>query len=196
MTASTAIWRSPTATEPWNQERKLADLAARALGHGGRTALSAWLDDGDGLWLTAPGAVAYVHGERHDLWWESTLEASFRWQAHLCRMRPEVYQQRLRHLTRALGLEGVLGREVTGLTHGTRALADLAVALLPYPRLLLWEEPFYLMSQAEAERAVRLVESVHAGGMSLVAVAREKPGLDDLPATPRWPHGRRLHAAQ
>jgi|GEM_PF-1836888 len=218
MTASTVIWCSPTGTEPWNEERYLADLAARALAEGGRSALEAWLHggmaactaapvrpaartsaperDAPGAQLMAAGAVAYVHGERHDLWWEFTLEASFRWQAHLCRMRPEVYQQRLRHLTRALGLEGVLGREVAGLTHGTRALADLAVALLPYPRLLLWEEPFYLMSQGEATCAVRLLEAEHAGGLAVVAVAREKPGLDDLPATPQWPNGQRLPAAQ
>lgn len=196
MTVSTVIWRSPTAAEPWNQERNLAELAARALAGGGRAALSTWLQSGSAAGFTAPGSVAYVHGERHDLWWEFTLEASFRWQAHLCRLRPEVYQQRLSRLTRALGLEGLLGREVAGLTHGTRALADLAVALLPYPRLLLWEEPFYLMSQAEAACAVRLLEAQHAGGMSLVTVARERPGLDDLPASPRWPQGRRLHAAQ
>ncbi|WP_374711952.1 hypothetical protein [Symbiobacterium terraclitae] len=196
MAASTVIWRSPTGSEPWNQERNLAELAARALAGGGRAALDAWLHGGGRSPLSAPGAVAHVHGDRHDLWWEFTLEASFRWQAHLCRMRPEVYQRRLRDLARALGLEGVLGREVAALTHGTRALADLAVALLPGPRLLLWEEPFYLMSQAEAECAVRLMEAEHAGGTALVAVSRERPGLDDLPATPRWPHGRRLHAAQ
>ncbi|MEW8978879.1 MAG: hypothetical protein AB2385_10770 [Symbiobacterium sp.] len=209
MTATTVIWRSPTASEPWNQEANLARLAARVLTVGGRALISEARAEvqgtpppalGDRALTTddqpvLPDDAAYVDGQRDDLWWEFTLEASFRWQAHLARMRPEVYQSRLRHLTHTLGLEGLLGRQVAGLTHGTRALADLAVALLPAPRLLVWEEPFYLMSEAEAERAVRLVEAENAAGMALVAVARERPGLADLPPVPRWPHGRRLPAA-
>ena len=99
-------------------------------------------------------------------------------------------------LTRALGLEEVLQREVASLTHGTRALADLAVALLQEPRLLLWEEPFYYMSHGEALRAVRLVEAEHLAGMAVVAVARETPGLIDLPAEPRRPSLRRGCAAR
>ncbi|MBY6276383.1 hypothetical protein [Symbiobacterium thermophilum] len=201
MTASTVIWRSRTAAEPWMRDRSLTDLAAFALELGGRAALQAWAPSAGqavspaGTGVT-PDSVAYVHGGRHDLWWEFTLEASFRWQAHLCRLRPDVYQRRLHRLTCALGLEGVLQREVASLTHGTRALADLAVALLQEPRLLLWEEPFYYMSQEEALRAVRAVEAEHLAGMALVAVAREAPGLADLPSEPRRPHLRRRCLAQ
>lgn len=201
MTASTVIWRFRTATDPWTSDRSLAELAALTLAQGGRAALRTWTGSGgdshsgDGT-AAVPDGVAYVHGERHDLWWEFTLEASFRWQAHLCRLRQDVYRQRLRRVTRALGLEEVLQREVASLTHGTRALADLAVALMQKPRLLLWEEPFYYMGRDEALRAVRLVEAEHLAGMTVVAVAREAPGLADLPAEPRRPHLRRLRAAQ
>lgn len=175
------LW--PSSTGPSRQS--LAALADRAFRVGGRQALAA-------------GGVqraAHVHGERHDLWWEFTLEASFRWQAHLHRLRPELYQQRLHRLTRALGLDGLLAREVAGLTHTSRALADLAVALLPRPALLLWEEPFYLLGQEEAARAVRLVRELHDEGMALVAVAAEPPGLTDLEAKADWHAPALLHLA-
>jgi len=187
MAETMVIWRSPEAGLNWNQEPHLAALAGQALAEGGRKAL--------GRWQPAPVRVAHVHGERHDLWWEFTLESSFRWQAHMQRIRPEVYQQRLHRLTRALGLDGLLSREVASLTHGTRALADLAVALLSSPDLLLWEEPFYLLSQAEAARAARLVQAQHAAGMALVAVAHQPPDLTDLPAHPDLRHGSLLHLA-
>lgn len=193
MTTWTVIWPSKAAAEPWMQEGSLRDLAALTRALGGRAALEAWAGPAGGS--AARDGTASVHGERHDLWWEFTLEASFRWQAHLCRLPAHVYRRRLHRLTRALGLEGLLQREVSSLTHGTRALADLAVALLQEPRLLLWEEPFYYMSPAEAARAVRLVEAEHLAGMALVAVAREAPGLADLPDEPRRPHLRGRCAA-
>lgn len=167
----------------------LTDLAERALTVGGRRALAQPGRKGG-------GSVAHVHGEQHDLWWEFGLEASFRWQAHLHRIRPEIYQQRLHRLTRALGLDGLLSREVSSLTHSSRALADLAVALLPQPSLLLWEEPFYLMAEAEAARAVRLVRELHAEGMALVAIAAEPPGLFDLEAAALWRAPALLHLAR
>ena len=175
------IW--PSSTGP--SRNSLATLARRALAAGGLQALAA----------SGVSRAVHVHGERHDLWWEFSLEASFRWQAHLHRLRPEVYQQRLRRLTGALGLEGLLSREVAGLTHSSRALADLAVALLPRPALLLWEEPFYLLGQAEAARTVRLVRELHAEGMALVAVAAEPPGLTDLEARADWQAPALLHLA-
>jgi ABC-type uncharacterized transport system ATPase subunit len=150
----------------------LQEIGRAAREEGGRKALAA----------VTRGRVAYVHGERHDLWWEFSLEASFRWQAHLHRLRHEVYQQRLHRLTRALGLDGLLSREVASLTHAGRALADLAAALLAQPDLLIWEEPFYLLGQADAARAAALVRELHREGMAVVALAAEPPGLDDLEA--------------
>lgn len=175
----------------------LAALAKQALVGGGRQALVQWSAAKQAEAGHRPrSGGAHVHGERHDLWWEFNLEASFRWQAHLHRIRPADYQRRLHRLTRALGLEGLLSREVAALTHSSRALADLAVALLPRPALLLWEEPFYLLGQADAARAVRLVREMHAEGMALVAVAANPPGLDDLEAATAPGAPRLLHLAR
>lgn len=168
----------------WNRFGRLtrSDLEALARGTaaiGGHRALPHWLAERGGA-----VSVAHVHGERHSLWWEFPLAASLRWQADFCGLPPEVARERIDHLSQALGLKGVLRREVASLTHPARALADLAVALLPHPDVLLWEEPFYLLGQADANRAVRLVREMVAGGMCLVAVAAQAPGLFDLRAAP------------
>jgi len=169
---------------PVDIQSEMESLAKGVAAMGGRRALAS-MD-------SANLSVVHVHGERHDLWWEFTLEASFKWQAHLHRMRPDRYNRRLHRLTRALALEGLLQREVATLTHETRALADLAVALLPEPEILVWEEPFYLMGQEGAGRAARLVRDLHREGMSLIASAQLLPGLQDLGVAPPAP----LHLAR
>lgn len=176
MTGQMIIWRPRTAAP------ELEELGRQALALGGRQALTQWAGTGEVERSPQRGNLAHVHGERHDLWWEFSLEASFRWQAHLHQMPPDLAQARLRRLTRALGLDTLLSREVASLTHSARALADLAVALLPRPALLLWEEPFYLLGQGDAARAARLVRELCDEGMTLVAVAAEPPLLGDLEA--------------
>ncbi len=176
MTMEQVIWRPERTSEDLD---RLMAVAARS---GGRQAIASI----DGV------EAAHVHGERHDLWWEFTLEASFKWQAHLHRMRPDRYHREMRRLTRALRLDGLLQREVATLTHESRALADLAVALLPQPEVLIWEEPFYYMSCEAARRAAALVRALHREGLGVLAIAHVPPGLQDLGATAPAP----LHIAR
>lgn len=157
----------------------LEALARLTAATGGHRALPRWLAEHRGGF-----SVAHVHGQRHALWWEFPVAASLRWKASFCGLPAEVATERIDRLSRALGLKGILGREVVSLTHPARALADLAVALLPYPDVLLWEEPFYFLGQADAARAVRLVREMVEEGMSLVAVAAYAPGLFDLRSAP------------
>lgn len=207
MSPQMVVWNPDGLWSPGSLE----ELAKQALTAGGHQALCHWQNGNSGAAddarsaadagtfgasSTTHASVAHVHGEQHDLWWEFTLEASFRWQAHLCRLRPEVYQQRLHRLTRSLGIESLLSREVASLTHSSRTLADLAVALMPHPDLLLWEEPFYLVGQSDARRAIRLVQEMSLGGMALVAVAAHAPGLDDLQAEAPLPTRPHLHLAR
>lgn len=100
--------------------------------------------------------AAYVHGQRHDLWWEFALSASFRWQGHLHQMEVDLYRRRLARLTGALGLETALHRRSDDLSPSELAKAGLALALLPRPDLLVWEEPFGQMTRADRRQTERL----------------------------------------
>lgn len=92
---------------------------------------------------------AHVHGRHHDLWWELPLEASFRWQALVHDIPPALYRRRLARLVRVFALSNLLMRRAQDLTDAQRARAALAVALLPRPDLLRWEEPFAFIPPVE-----------------------------------------------
>lgn len=67
------------------------------------------------------------------------------------------------------------------LTAAERSLADLAVALLPGPDLLVWEEPAAHLSGADRDRAARAVlELCRRESITVLAVAAEPAGLQDL----------------
>jgi ABC-2 type transport system ATP-binding protein len=171
---SMVVWNPPGRTPLPN----LTDLLAEARRLGGASALTEY-------WQEQPCRSAYVHGERHDLWWEFALSASFRWQAHIWRLAPEDARRRTYRLALALGLLTLLDRPVEGLTPAQRARANLAVALLPKPDLLVWEEPFCHLAGADCARAGRLVRQLNrTEGLTVVAVSGDPLGLERLDLPP------------
>lgn len=148
------------------------ELAERVAQQGGAGALPAWRN----AWPDR--RLAYVHGGRHDLWWEFRVFDSFRWQAQVYRLAPDLWRRRMQRLCTALGIDPLLDRRVEELTASERALADLAVALLPRPEVLLWEEPLAVLSDRDGQSAIDLVrELTRTDGLVVVATAAEAPGL-------------------
>lgn len=128
--------------------------------------------------------VACVQSDRDSLWWEFPLESSFRWQAHTWGLAPAVYRRRLVRLVNALGLGGLLGVPVAHLTAEERALADLAVALLPGPAVLEWVEPGRGLGAQAGARVRRLLAGLaRTEGLQVVT----RPGGHAAPAQTRRP---------
>ena len=157
-------------------------LAAEAGAQGGARALARWLAPatdgaqhqlGAGERLTS---VGYAHGERHDLWWEFQLSASFRWQAHMNRMNPAFARQRIARLAGLFGLTDLMNRRVETLSARELARANLAVALLPQPDLLVWEEPFCALPGPEWMQLCRTVRRLcRTDGLTVIMVAEQHP---------------------
>lgn len=166
MTTTVALWPSSTQMAP------LEEVARQA---GGAGALR-WLRE-----ACPEVRVAYLHGDRHDLFWEFRLIDSLRWQAHLSGLSPALFQPRCQQLAKGLGLSGLLDRQVEELTPSQRARADLAAALLPGPDVLIWEEPFLLLSPADQIRVASVIRHhCFAAGLSVLAIATKEPGLGAL----------------
>lgn len=147
-------------------------LAAEAGAMGGARALERF---------EADAVVGYAHGERHDLWWEFQLSASFRWQAHIHRMNPAFARQRLTRLAGLFNLTDLLNRRVESLSAGELARANLAVALLPQPDLLIWEEPFRTLPGQEWLQLCRTVRRLcRTDGLTVIMVAEEHPKAEHM----------------
>lgn len=101
--------------------------------------------------------IAHLHGERHDLWWEFPLIDSFRWQAYVHNLEEARWPRRLARLATALGLRCRLDCRVENLSPSERARANLALALLSRPDLLVWHEPPTCLSSAEWAQVHRLL---------------------------------------
>lgn len=148
-------------------------LIETALHQGGLNALNEWKESLDGL------RVAYVDGTRDDLWWEFSLATSFEWQAQIHRMSPESYEKRLKALTEGLEISNLLTVPVSELKPEQRALADLGVALLPRPHLLMWDEPFARLSGRPARLAADMVRVLTAvEGLTAILLSADPDTLE------------------
>lgn len=130
--------------------------------------------------------IVRVDGQRHDLWWEFALKHSFRWQAHLHQIPADYYRRRVHRLAFRFGLTELLEERVEDLTPAECARADLAVALLPHPDLLIWEEPFAAIPREERPQVVRAVQTMMlTEGLVVVAASRRPDGLEGM-ASADW----------
>ncbi|HYF93749.1 MAG TPA: hypothetical protein VD969_16155 [Symbiobacteriaceae bacterium] len=164
------IW-TPPGQEP---SAGALGLAAAVGALGGAAAVARWQA------VNPATALGYAHGVRHDLWWEFNLAASFEWQARVSRLHPIFWRQRLARLAGLFNLVPLLERPVESLTPAERARANLAVALLPQPDLLVWEEPFRALPGRERMQLCRIVRRLcRTEGLTVVmAVTLKEDGLD------------------
>jgi ABC-2 type transport system ATP-binding protein len=145
------------------------ELGARIGARGGARAAAGWREH------QPETMIAYAHGFRHDLWWEFPLQASFQWQALTNRMHPAFCQQRLQRLAGLFDLTRLLERRVDLLTPAERVRANLAVALLPQPDVLVWEEPFAELDPQQWLRACRSLRRLcRTDGLTVIMVAQEE----------------------
>lgn len=161
--------RVVTVLPPSPELMAVAEVAREVGGAGARR----WLRANRPAWK-----VAYLHGDRHDLFWEFRLIDSLRWQAHLNGLPPALFRERCQRLAKALGLLAVLNRPVEALTPAQQALADLAAALLPSPDVLLWEDPALLLSPLDQMRVSSLIrQQCGTAGLIFLAVSDHEAGL-------------------
>ena len=82
-----------------------------------------------------------VMGQRSQLWWEIAAQETFRLNQKIYELEESEYRHSLHELTGLLGLEDCLNVPVKKLSLGQRMRAELGVALLHRPKLLLLDEP-------------------------------------------------------
>ncbi len=90
-------------------------------------------------------------------------------------------KKRIREVTEALGLTPFLGAIVSRLSLGQRNRAELALALLPEPELLLLDEPFIGLDALSRRALVELLQRLKAiRGVTLILASHELSGVEEV----------------
>ena len=87
------------------------------------------------------GRIGGVFGQRTELWWDQPVAASFEWKRVVWDVPRPTYERMRGFVVEVLGLGDLLRSLPRELSLGQKMRADLAMALLHDPELLLLDEP-------------------------------------------------------
>lgn len=85
--------------------------------------------------------VGVMFGNRTELWWDHPIIQSFEWKREVWNIPKESYKKTLDQLVEQLDMGGILHTFARELSLGQRMKADLVMALLHEPELILLDEP-------------------------------------------------------
>ena len=85
--------------------------------------------------------IGVVFGQRSQLWWDLPIEDTYRMLAHMYDVRKNVYNERIKFLSKLLGLEEFWEKPVRQLSLGQRMRGELGASLIHMPEILYLDEP-------------------------------------------------------
>lgn len=107
------------------------------------------------------GRVGVVFGQRTELWWDHPVAATFEWKRVVWDIPDERYQRMLGLVRELLQLDELLNSLARELSLGQRMRADLGLALLHEPELLLLDEPTLGLDVLARRRILQFVRELN-----------------------------------
>jgi ABC-2 type transport system ATP-binding protein len=127
------------------------------------------------------GRIGVVFGQRTELWWDHPISASFDWKRVVWDIPRERYERMLGLATELLGLGELMNTLARELSLGQRMRADLAMALLHEPELLLLDEPTLGLDVLARRRILGFVRDVNRErGVTVVVTSHDMDELEQL----------------
>ena len=125
--------------------------------------------------------IGVVFGQRTDLWWDHPVAATFEWKRVVWDIPRERYDRMLGYVKELLGLDAFFQTLARELSLGQRMRADLGLALLHEPALLLLDEPTLGLDVLAKRRMLQSILDINASrDLTVIVTSHDMPDLELL----------------
>jgi ABC-2 type transport system ATP-binding protein len=127
------------------------------------------------------GRIGVVFGQRSELWWDQPVAASFEWKRVVWDVPRERYERMSGFVRELLGLDEFFHALARELSLGQRMRADLGLALLHEPEVLLLDEPTLGLDVLAKRNILRAIKELNRERRITVVVTSHDMGdLEEL----------------
>jgi ABC-2 type transport system ATP-binding protein len=125
--------------------------------------------------------IGVVFGQRTELWWDHPVAASYDWKRVVWDIPDARYARMLGFVKEVLGLEPFFQTLARELSLGQRMRADLGMALLHEPELLLLDEPTLGLDVLAKRSVLRFIKELNGQTrMTVVVTSHDMADLEQL----------------
>jgi ABC-2 type transport system ATP-binding protein len=127
------------------------------------------------------GRIGVVFGQRTELWWDHPVAASFEWKRVVWNIPRPRYDRMLALVRELLDLDDIFLTTARELSLGQRMRADLALALLHEPEILLLDEPTLGLDVLARRRILSFIRELNREReVSVVVTSHDMAELEQL----------------
>jgi ABC-2 type transport system ATP-binding protein len=127
------------------------------------------------------GRIGVVFGQRTELWWDHPVAASYEWKRVVWDVPADRYRRVLGILKELLGLDEFFNTLARELSLGQRMRADLGMALLHEPELLLLDEPTLGLDVLAKREVLRFIGRLNREqGTTILVTSHDMADLEQL----------------
>jgi ABC-2 type transport system ATP-binding protein len=127
------------------------------------------------------GRVGVVFGQRTELWWDHPIAASFEWKRVVWNIPQPRYERMVKLVRELLGLDDIFHTLARELSLGQRMRADLGLALLHEPEILLLDEPTLGLDVLARRRILSFIKELNRErGVSVLVTSHDMAELEQL----------------
>ena len=127
------------------------------------------------------GRVGVVFGQRTELWWDHPIAATFEWKRVVWDIPRPRYQRMLALIRELLALDEIFHTLARELSLGQRMRADLGLALLHEPELLLLDEPTLGLDVLARRRILAFIKELNRErGVTVIVTSHDMAELEQL----------------
>jgi ABC-2 type transport system ATP-binding protein len=127
------------------------------------------------------GRIGVVFGQRTELWWDHPVAATFEWKRVVWSIPRPRYERMLGLVRELLGLDDIFHTLARELSLGQRMRADLGLALLHEPEILLLDEPTLGLDVLARRRILTFIQELNRErGVSVLVTSHDMAELEQL----------------